>query len=106
MKTFLLLGKVLTALFWGVVLANLLQPFAQPFALLLHAAGALILLVHGLELWLFDKRITTSAKPAQERVQVMLFGVFQLLGLPDEPNAPQHVAEHPQEELQLEAENA
>lgn len=106
MKTFLLLGKVLTALFWGVVLANLLQPFAQPFALLLHAAGVLILLVHGLELWLFDKRIATSAKPAQERVQVMLFGVFQLLGLPDEPTAPQHAVEHPQEELQLEAENA
>ena len=51
-------------------------------------------------------RIATSAKPAQERVQVMLFGVFQLLGLPDEPTAPQHAVEHPQEELQLEAENA
>ena len=106
MKTFLLLGKVLTALFWGVVLANLLQPFVQPFALLLHAAGAFILLVHGLELWLFDKRIAASAKPVQERVQVMLFGVFQLLGLPAEPVVQQSAVEHPQEELQLEAENA
>lgn len=106
MKTFLLLGKVLTALFWGVVLANLLQPFAQPFALLLHAAGAFILLVHGLELWLFDKRIAASAKPVQERVQVMLFGVFQLLGLPAEPAVQQSAMEHPEKELQLEAENA
>ncbi|VXC08736.1 Putative membrane protein [Pseudomonas sp. 8BK] len=102
MKTFLTLGKVLTALFWGVVLANLLQPFAQPFALLLNGAGAFILLIHALELWFFGKRIAACPKPVQERVQVMLFGVFQLLGLPAEQGA---VAE-PEQMLQMEAENA
>ncbi|WP_394238893.1 DUF1145 domain-containing protein [Pseudomonas anguilliseptica] len=102
MKTFLTLGKVLTALFWGVVLANLLQPFAQPFALLLNGAGAFILLIHALELWFFGKRIAACPKPVQERVQVMLFGVFQLLGLPAEQAA---VAE-PEQMLQMEAENA
>lgn len=105
MKTFLMLGKVLTALFWGVVLANLLQPFAQPFALLLNAAGVLILLLHALELWFFDRRIAACPKPAQERVQVMLFGVFQLLGLPAGPAAAAGVAE-PEQALQMEAENA
>ena len=100
MKVFLTLGKVLTALFWGVVLANLLQPFAQPFALLLHGAGAFILLIHALELWFFSKRIAACPKPAHERVHVMLFGVFQLLGLPAEP-----VAE-PEPAQQMEAENA
>lgn len=104
MKTFLTLGKVLTALFWGVLLANLLQPFAQPFALLLNGAGAFILLIHALELWFFDKRIAACSKPAQERVQVMLFGVFQLLGLPAEQAAV--VVAEPEQTLQMEAENA
>jgi len=107
MKTFLTLGKVLTALFWGVVLANLLQPFAQPFALLLNGAGAFILLIHALELWFFDKRIAACPKPALERVQVMLFGIFQLLGLPAEQAAVAAVAEsEPEQTLQMEAENA
>jgi putative membrane protein len=104
MKTFLIVGKVLTALFWGVVLANLLQPFAQPFALLLNGAGAFILLIHALELWLFNKRIVGSAKPSQERVQVMLFGVFQVLAMP--AASREQVVVQPREELQLEIENA
>ncbi|SFI67375.1 putative membrane protein [Pseudomonas guineae] len=105
MKIFLTLGKGLTALFWGAVLANLLQPFAQPFALLLNGAGAFILLIHALELWFFNARIAACPKPAQERVHVMLFGIFQLLGLPAEQVAVATVAE-PQEALQMEAENA
>lgn len=104
MKTFLTVGKLLTALFWGVVLANLLQPFAQPFTQLLNVAGTFILLVHALELWLFDKRIAAGAKPIQARIQVMLFGVFQLFSLPAE--GTMHPQEQPQEEMQLEAENA
>lgn len=104
MKLFLTVGKVLTALFWGVVLANLLQPFAQPFTLLLNAAGVFILLVHALELWLFDKRIAASAQPAQARIQILLFGVFQLLGMPAERTVT--APEQPLEALQLEAENA
>lgn len=104
MKIFLTLGKVLTALFWGVVLANFLHPFAQPFTLLLNAAGAFILLAHALELWLFEKRIAASPKLALVRVQVMLFGVFQLLGLPDETVV--QAVEQPQEELQMEVGHA
>ncbi|MDX1298655.1 MAG: DUF1145 domain-containing protein [Pseudomonas sp.] len=104
MKAFLTVARGLTALFWGVVLANLLQPFAQPFALLLNAAGALILLIHALELWFFNARIAACPKPAQERMQVMLFGIFQLLGLPTKQAAV--TAAEPQETLQMEAENA
>lgn len=94
----------MTALFWGVVLANLLQPFAQPFAFLISSAGVTIVLIHALELWFFDKRIAACAKPAQVRAQVMLFGVFQLYALPAEQAAS--VAEAPQEALHMEAENA
>ncbi|MDA7088656.1 DUF1145 domain-containing protein [Pseudomonas sp. SA3-5] len=88
MKILLGLGKVLTALFWGVVLANLINPFAQPFALLLNMAGALLVLVHGLELWLFNERMNGRARLGLERVQVLLFGIFHLQGLSLAPAQP------------------
>ena len=78
MKILLGLGKVLAALFWGAVLANLLDPFAQPFALLLNLAGALLVLIHGLELWLFNESVNGCARPGFERVQILLFGIFHL----------------------------
>ncbi|WP_372865823.1 DUF1145 domain-containing protein [Pseudomonas sp.] len=81
MKILLGLGKVLTALFWGVVLANLINPFAQPFALLLNMAGALLVLIHGLELWLFNERVNGRTRLGLERVQILLFGIFHLQGL-------------------------
>jgi putative membrane protein len=103
MKKFLVLGKVLAAIFWGVVLANLLQPFAQPFALLLQLAGALLLLIHGLELWAFNKRLGACQNPAQERVQILLFGIFHLHGL----SAAQPVLlAQEQDDLPLETGNA
>ncbi|HUE94193.1 DUF1145 domain-containing protein [Pseudomonas sp.] len=101
MNKLLVLGKVLAAIFWGVVLANLLQPFAQPFALLLQLAGALLLLIHGLELWAFNKRLGACQSPGQERVQILLFGIFHLHGL----SAAQPVAQE-QDDLPLEAGNA
>ncbi|SFP14218.1 DUF1145 domain-containing protein [Pseudomonas borbori] len=88
MSILLGLGKVLTALFWGVVLANLLDPFAQPFALLLHLAGALLVLIHGLELWLFSERVSGRTRPGLERVQILLFGIFHLQALLSAPVQP------------------
>lgn len=105
MKILLMLGKGLTALFWLVVVANLLQPFAQPFALLLHAAGGFILLIHVLELIFFNARIAACPKPARVRSQVMLFGIFQLLGLPAE-QAPVVALIEPNQALPMEAKNA
>ncbi|NQD93563.1 DUF1145 domain-containing protein [Pseudomonas sp. CrR25] len=103
MKTLMGLGKVLAALFWGVVLANLLSPFAQPFALLLHVAGVLILLVHGLELVLFKAHVDGSPRPGLERVHILLFGIFHLLGRPQ----AQPVADaQPFENARLEGEQA
>ncbi len=57
MKALLGLGKLIALLFWLAVLANLIQPFAHPFALLLNAAGALILLIHILEVLALRKRL-------------------------------------------------
>jgi len=81
MNILLGLGKVLTALFWGVVVANLINSFAQPFALLLNLAGALLVLVHGLELLLFNERLSGRTRPGLERVQILLFGIFHLQAL-------------------------
>ncbi len=81
-------GKVMAALFWGALLANLLSPFAQPFAWLLNAAGTAILLMHGLELWLFNAHIQASARPWLARAQVALFGIFHLASLPEVQSAP------------------
>ena len=83
MKALLGLGKVLAALFWGALLANLFDPFVQPFALLLHLAGAAVLLIHAGELLLFRQRLKRCARPALEYGQVMLFGIFHLLALPE-----------------------
>ena len=105
MSKFLVFGKVLTALFWGVVLANLLQPFAQPFALLLHAIAGLIALIHGLELWLFNSRLANCEKPWQHQAQVLLFGIFHLLALPQGQSSVE-AGEPSQDGAQLEVENA
>jgi putative membrane protein len=103
MKRLLVLGKVLAAIFWGVVLANLLQPFAQPFTLLLQLGGALLLLIHALELWAFNKRLGACQNPGQERLQILLFGIFHLHGLPAvQPVVPAQE----QDDLPLEAGNA
>jgi putative membrane protein len=88
MKILLGLGKVLTALFWGAVLANLLDPFAQPVALLLNLAGALLVLIHGLELWLFNERVNGRTRPGFERVQILVFGIFHLQALSLVPTQP------------------
>jgi putative membrane protein len=82
MRVFLRLGKLLALLFWALVLVNLFASFAKPFGLLLQAAGALILLIHGLELLLFKARLENRPRLWLERLQVLLFGVFHLLGLP------------------------
>ncbi|WP_137886723.1 DUF1145 domain-containing protein [Pseudomonas sp. 2FE] len=82
MKVFLRLGKVVAGLFWLVVLVNLLSPFAKPFDLLLYVLGGVILLAHVAELTLFNYRLQGRPQPGLDRLQVLLFGVFHLLGLP------------------------
>jgi putative membrane protein len=82
MKALLGLGKLIALLFWLAVLANLIQPFAHPFALLLNAAGALILLIHILEVLALRKRLQGRPHPGLDRLQILLFGVFHFATLP------------------------
>lgn len=82
MRVFLRLGKLLALLFWALVVINLLASFAKPFGVLLHLAGASVLLIHGFELLLFKARLEQRPRPWLERLQVLLFGAFHLFGLP------------------------
>ncbi|MEX6503158.1 DUF1145 domain-containing protein [Pseudomonas zhanjiangensis] len=87
MNRLLVAGKLLAAVFWGVILVNLVEPLAQPFAALLNLACGIVLLIHCVELWLFADRIGDCRQPGLARAQVLLFGVFYALTLPRAPAA-------------------
>lgn len=82
MKALLGLGKLIALLFWLAVLVNLLQPFAHPFGTLLNAAGALILLIHIIEVLALGKRLRGRPHPGVDRLQILLFGVFHFAAIP------------------------
>lgn len=81
MRVFLRVGKLITLLFWALVLVSWFAGFAKPFGLLLQVTGALVLLAHALELLVFKSRLQHRPKPWLDRLQVMLFGVFHLYAL-------------------------
>ncbi|MFC5695408.1 DUF1145 domain-containing protein [Pseudomonas sp. GCM10022186] len=82
MRLFMGLGKVIALLFWLVVIANLVSPFARPFEMLLNGAGVLLILVHLFEIVLFNSLLRQRARPWLDRLQLLLFGVFHLLSIP------------------------
>ncbi|MDD1507234.1 DUF1145 domain-containing protein [Pseudomonas sp. CNPSo 3701] len=82
MKTITRLGKLLATLFWCVVLANLISPFAQPFAQLLNVAGMAMLGLHLAELALFKAELVTQPQLIIERAKVLAFGIFHIWSLP------------------------
>ncbi|WP_342244239.1 DUF1145 domain-containing protein [Pseudomonas sp. OTU5201] len=82
MRLIMGLGKLVALLFWLVVIANLISPFARPFEMLLNGAGGLLILVHLLEIMLFNSLLRGRASPWLDRMQLLLFGVFHLLSIP------------------------
>ena len=82
MKLLTTLGRLLAVPFWLAVLANLIAPFAEPFALLLNLAGAAVLGLHLLQLGLCHGRLRASASPTRDRLLLLLFGAFYLDALP------------------------
>ncbi|NWA01564.1 DUF1145 domain-containing protein [Pseudomonas gingeri] len=82
MKVLWGLGKVLTLLFWLVVLINLVNPLVSPFRLLVNLAGSLLLLTHLLEILLFNGSLQGRSHPWRDRAQILLFGMFHLQILP------------------------
>ena len=82
MKLLLGLGKLLAMLFWTVVLINLFKPLTNPFHLLVNLVGSLLLLVHLLELVLFNASVKHRAHPWRDRLLILLLGMFHIKSLP------------------------
>lgn len=76
------LGKLLTLLFWLVVLVNLLIPFFNPLHLLVNMAGALLAVIHFLEALLCFRSLKGRAHPWRDRLKILFFGVFHLQTIP------------------------
>ncbi|MFI8747408.1 DUF1145 domain-containing protein [Pseudomonas sp. NPDC077186] len=81
MQALTMLGKALAGLFWLAFGAALASWLGSPFEQLLYLLAALLLVIHGLELWLFAALLKERANPWRDRVQILLFGVFHLLAL-------------------------
>ena len=87
MKVFWGLGKLLTLLFWLVVLANQLMPFVNPLHLLVDLVGGLLACLHLLEAVFCFRSLRGRAHPWLDRLKILFFGVFHLQTLPA-PTAP------------------
>lgn len=90
MKVLLALGKVLTVVFWWVVLVNLLMPQVLPFNLLINAAGAALFGLHLLEVLGFNGRLRGRSHRWFDRLQILLVGIFHVLSIP----APRQESAH------------
>ncbi|MHC8288375.1 DUF1145 domain-containing protein [Pseudomonas sp. XS1P51] len=87
MKVFWGLGKLLTLLFWLVVLANQLMPFVHPLDLLVNLSGSLLAGLHLLEAVFCYRSLRGRAHPWRDRLKILFFGVFHLQTIPA-PIAP------------------
>jgi putative membrane protein len=87
MKVIWGLGKLLTLLFWLVVLVNLLVPFTYPLHVLVSLVGGLLALIHLLEALLCFRSLRGRAHPWRDRLKIVFFGVFHLQTIPA-PTAP------------------
>lgn len=82
MKVFWGLGKLLTLLFWLVVLANQLMPFVHPLHHLVNLAGILLAGLHLLEAVFCFRSLRGRAHPWRDRLKILFFGVFHLQTIP------------------------
>ena len=82
MKFILGLGKVLTVLFWWVVLFNQFMPQPLPLNLLINAAGIVLLSLHVLEVLFFNASLRGRSHRWFDRLQILLTGIFHVMSIP------------------------
>ncbi|KKX64304.1 MULTISPECIES: DUF1145 domain-containing protein [Pseudomonas] len=82
MKVIWGLGKLLTLVFWLVVLVNQLTPFIYPLHLLVNLAGCLLAGLHLLEAMFCFRTLRGRAHPWLDRLKILFFGVFHLQTIP------------------------
>lgn len=87
MKVIWGLGKLLTLVFWLVVLVNQLTPFIYPLHLLVNLTGCLLAGLHLLEAMFCFRTLRGRAHPWLDRLKILFFGVFHLQTIPA-PNVP------------------
>ncbi|MDF9620499.1 DUF1145 domain-containing protein [Pseudomonas entomophila] len=90
MKFILGLGKVLTVVFWWVVLVNLFMPQPLPLNLLINAAGIILLTLHVLEILFFNGSLRGRSHRWFDRLQILLTGIFHVMSIPRPQEAPSH----------------
>ncbi|RMN42247.1 hypothetical protein ALQ59_05559 [Pseudomonas syringae pv. apii] len=78
MKLFWGLGKILMLGFWLVVLINAVIEAPSPFGVMIDMAGAVLLLTHLLELFLFNGSLRGRRHPWRDRGKIILFGIFHV----------------------------
>ncbi|UVE18753.1 DUF1145 domain-containing protein [Pseudomonas sp. LS44] len=71
-------AKGVLAMFWLVAVLNVIFPFSAPLHGWLLAVSGIMLLVHIVEVLLFNSRLAARPQPWLERVLVLLFGVLHL----------------------------
>ena len=90
MKFILGLGKVLTVIFWGVALFNLLMPQPLPLNLLINAVGIILLSLHVLEVLFFNASLRGRSHRWFDRLQILLTGIFHVMSIPRAQEAPRN----------------
>lgn len=90
MKFILGLGKVLTVLFWWVVLFNLFMPQPLPLNLLINAVGIFVLVLHVLEVLFFNASLRGRSHRWFDRLQILLTGIFHVMSIPKPEKASRH----------------
>lgn len=90
MKALWGLGKALTVVFWWVVLVNLLIPADKPFHQLINLVGGAVLILHVLEVLMFNGRLRERSHRWFDRLQILLVGIFHIQSIP----APRQEAGH------------
>jgi len=72
------IAKALTLVFWWLVVLNLLSPFPKPFSAWVTLAGAFLLMLHSVEMLIFNRRLRSRSHRWLDRTQILLLGVFHL----------------------------
>jgi putative membrane protein len=75
-------AKGALAMFWLLALANLFVPLGQAWFWPVNLAAAAVLLAHIGEVLLLRRRLQAQPQPWLARMQVLLFGVLHIQGLP------------------------
>ncbi|MGS0681482.1 DUF1145 domain-containing protein [Shewanella sp. 125m-7] len=80
MKAMLILGKVVTAFAWLMMLYNLVSPFEGGIAVALNILFAMTILMHCFQTFIFHSLFSQLLELRKhDYLQVFLFGVFSLL---------------------------